>query len=157
MDNCHVLLVFSDDKAFVGQVDSALSLVAGFSVSHSPTAEFLAGRAAQQAATLVLFDVDTGANLANPKLYEARRNLRPGTGFIVISRDLSTEQLRDVVRLNSGDWLRKPVDRRELLKTIANALKQSQVEQGDVRAYVSGAAGSGASTLAINAAYLSAK
>ena len=81
MDNRHVLLVFSDDQAFVDQVDSALSLVAGFSVSHSPTAEFLAGRAAQQPATLILFDLDTGANLANTKLYEARRNLNLSTGY----------------------------------------------------------------------------
>src|SRR5262249_15035314 len=37
------------------------------------------------------------------------------------------------------------------------ALKQSHVEQGNVRAFVSAAAGSGATTLAINAAYLAAK
>src|SRR5262249_46163418 len=114
MDNRYVLLVFSDDKSFVGQVDSALSLVAGFSVIHAPTAEFLAGRAAQQPATLVIFDVDAGAHLSNPKLYDARRSIRPGTGLIVISHDLSPERLRDVVRLNAGDWLRKPIDRREL-------------------------------------------
>src|SRR5258707_11129655 len=113
MDNRHVLQVFSDDQAFAGQVDSALSLVSGFSVTHSPTAEFLTGRAAHQPATLVIFDVDEGAHLANPKLYEMRRNLRPGTGFIVVSHDLATERLREVVRLNSSDWLRKPVDRRE--------------------------------------------
>src|SRR5690349_20639888 len=117
MDSRHVLLVFSDDQSFLEQVDSALSLVAGFSVTHSPTAEFLAGRAAQQPATLIVFDVDDGAHLANSKLYEARRNLRPGVGLIVVSRDLSPDRLRDVVRLNAGDWLRKPIDRRELLKT----------------------------------------
>src|SRR5579871_6609272 len=63
MDSRYVLLVFSDDKAFAEQVDSALTLVAGFSVIHAPTADFLTGRGAQQPATLVLFDVDAGAHL----------------------------------------------------------------------------------------------
>src|SRR5690348_770053 len=105
MDNRYVLLVFSDDQSFIDQIDSALTLVAGFSVIHAPTSDFLAGRAAQQPSTLVVCDVDTGAHLANPKLYEARRAIKTGTGLIVVSHDLSPEQLRDVVRLNAGDWL----------------------------------------------------
>jgi len=157
MDHRQVLQVFSDDPDFLEQVESALSLVSGFAAGRSAVSEFLAGRAAQEPVTLVIVDVDDGRHLSNPRLYEARRALNPGTGLIVVSRELSPEQLRDIVRLNSGDWLRKPVDRRELLKTIANALKQRHADQADVRAYVSGAASSGASTLAINAAYLAAK
>ena len=147
--------VFSDDTAFLKGAMSALNVVPGYSVKGATASAFLEQRASSSA-TINILDIDDGSILAHPGLHDARRTLKPVTPFIVVSRELAPEHLRQVVRLNSTDWLKKPVDRRELLQAVSSGVRQHD-SVGEVSVYVSATGGSGATTLAINAAYLAAR
>lgn len=149
--------IYSDDKSFLQQAVSILSIDSGHVVSDHPTSEFTAGRAASHPARVVILDLDDGGNLSDKLLHKARDDMAAGTVLIVVSQELSGDHLRDVVRLRSVDWLRKPVDRRQLLDSAITGLQSIERPSTRVSAFISAAGGTGASTAAINAAYVISK
>lgn len=152
----HRIFIVSDDPDFLAEANEALNVLSAYKVTTISTNEFMGGRNSHHAADLVVIDVDRGQQLRNPQLYEARRMMSPSRPMVVVSGDLSVDHLRDVVRLNAADWLKKPITRRELLDTAAKCLTNTD-HVGHVSAFVSAVGGSGASIMALNAAYLASQ
>jgi pilus assembly protein CpaE len=148
--------VFSDDRQFADEVSNSLGIVSAYKLTVLSVASF-AGRQnrPEHAADLIILDVDHGQHLTNPQVFEARRMMSPSIPVVVVSGELRADLLREVVRLNAADWLRKPIDRRDLLNAISKCLQKDE-QAGRVTAIVSAAGGSGASVIAMNAAFLAA-
>jgi pilus assembly protein CpaE len=148
------ILIVTDDERFRQSSVDVLSVVSGYRVSAYPTADLLGGRVPVQAADVVVLDVGHGEPLSEPRLFEARRQIDPNAHLIVVSENIEATHLRQVVRLSALDWLKKPLARGELLDAVARSLSTRENHSARVTAFVSAVGGSGASMLAMNAAYL---
>jgi pilus assembly protein CpaE len=149
----HRISVFSDDRQFGAAVVNSLGIDSALKVAVGPIAKFLDGTNPDHAADMVVVDVDQGQHLLDQRLFAARRTMNPSTPLMVVSGELPEYQLRDVVRLRAADWLRKPFSRRDMLEAVTKCLEK-QEQAGRVIAIVSAVGGSGASVLAMNAAYM---
>jgi pilus assembly protein CpaE len=149
----HRVSVFSDDRQFADAAVNSLGIDSALKVAVAPIARFLDGTNPDHAADLVIVDADQGQHFLDQRLFAARRTMNPSSPLMVISGELPEYQLRDVVRLRAADWLRKPVSRRDLLDAVTKCLEK-QEQAGRVTAIVSAVGGSGASVLAMNAAYM---
>lgn len=149
----HRVTVYSDDHQFSDAVANALGLDSSLRVVVAPMAAFCDGTHPDSAADSIILDVDRGQYFADQQLFEARRLLSPVTPVIVVSNDLPENRFRDIVRLRAVDWLRKSISRRDLLDAVLRSLEK-QERAGTVTAIVSAVGGTGASTMAMNAAHI---
>lgn len=145
--------VYSDDEEFADAAAHSLAIDAALKVAINRLANFNDSVNPDRAADLVILDVGRGECFADQRLFEARRMMDPSTPLLVVSADLPPDGLREVVRLHATDWLRKSVGRRELVDAVRKCL-QKQDQAGRLTAIVSAVGGSGASTIALNAAFL---
>lgn len=145
--------LYTDDVQFSDALSSALGLDASLRLSVRSIEQFTHGTAPDHAADAVILDVDGGQHLTDQTLHDARGLMDRSTPLVVVSSELPEHRLRDIVRLGAVDWLQKSTSRRELFEAISRSLqKQDQVAR--VTAFVSAVGGCGASTLAMNAAYM---
>ncbi|HEX2257851.1 MAG TPA: hypothetical protein VHG92_14350 [Afifellaceae bacterium] len=143
--------VFSDDGEFLRSARSRLSTVPQYDIYESPAASSLAAPREHGDLDLVLLDVGGGAVLQDSHLPEFRRAFG-GIPFIIVSKELSPEHIRRVVQLSSTDWLRHPLETRDLLDAVAQQLKGVRIGKSDIYAFVPCSGGAGATSLAIAAA-----
>ena len=145
------IAVYSSDKAFLAEVASRLNALAIYDVVEGDSAGFLAGRLPEGRPTLVVFDVDSGDLLADPRLAPAREAWGD-TPILVVSTELAPDRARHLVRLGAVDWLRKPVDPKELVNAVVQNDGLSRSGDSHVTTFVPASGGAGATTLALSAA-----
>jgi pilus assembly protein CpaE len=150
-----VVTVISERPSLLQQVRSGLSAVPDYEVREIGLKAALAAGGLRAQADLVLFDIGSGDILSDQRIFEFRRAL--AVPFIAISEELAPEHLRRLVQLNASDWLRQPLQGRELLNGISELLQGRRLHKSDVFAFVPCSGGVGASSLAIAAAALLAR
>ena len=99
----------------------------------------------------------TACFLENARLSEAR-TAWGSVPLIALSGELQPERIRNLVRLNAADWLRKPFDNKELVNAVSFHDSGSHGNKSRVTTFIGASGGAGATTLALSAAeYLARK
>lgn len=150
------IAVFSTDRKFRTEATSRLNSLAIYDVTEGDEAAFLSGSLPAGAPRLIILDVQDGAILASPGLQQAR-DAWGDIPIIAVSAELAPEKVRDLVRLRSVDWLKKPVDGKELVNAVVHNDGLSQVQESQVITFIAASGGAGATTLALSAAGLLAE
>lgn len=151
------IALYSADARFKHEVATRLDALAIYDVQVADTDAFLDGPKAEARPSIVIFDVGDGQVLDNERLTEARAAWA-SVPLIALSGELQSEQMRAVVRLNAADWLRKPVDPKELINAVTFHDSGSEANKSRVITFIGANGGAGATTLALSAAdYLSRK
>ncbi|WP_436637600.1 AAA family ATPase [Microbaculum sp. FT89] len=151
-----IIVVISQSADVRQALRSRLSAVPAYEVIDLDIGDTGPGSAGSTYADLVLIDVGDGEVLDNPQLADVLR----GTGDaprIVLSGDMSAEGLRRVVQLSASDWLKHPIDNRQLLEAVAAQVQTVRHGQNRVLAFVPAVGGAGATSLSIAAAASAAK
>jgi pilus assembly protein CpaE len=84
-------------------------------------------------------------------LYQ-RRERGSSIPVIAVSAELAPDRMRNLVRINASDWLRKPLDGKELLNAVTFHDSGSHASRSSVVTFISASGGAGATTLALSAA-----
>jgi pilus assembly protein CpaE len=151
------IALFSSDPQFRREVATRLEALAIYDVQVADTATFLGGAAPDSRPSVIIFDVGDGDILGNPAIAVARATWAT-VPLIAISSELKPEQMRHLVRINASDWLRKPLDGKELLNAVTFHDSGSNASKSRVITFMAASGGAGATTLALSAAkYLSDK
>ena len=149
--------LFSSDAEFRREVAVRLEALAIYDVQVADTEAFLRGPAPDARPSIVIFDVDAGGVLSNPGLVASRASWG-SVPLIAVSAELKPEQMRDLVRINASDWLRKPLDGKDLLNSVTFHDSGSHATKSRVITFIGASGGAGATTLALSAAkYLADK
>ena len=110
--------LYSADSQLRRDVATRLEALAIYDVRIAEAAAFLQGPAADDARpSIVILDVGDGDLLNGSQVVEARAKWG-ATPLIALSGELQPNQMRNLVRLNAADWLRKPLDGKELLNAV---------------------------------------
>ncbi|MEP9395933.1 pilus assembly protein [Mesorhizobium sp. KR2-14] len=151
------IALYTADPQFRREIASRLEALSIYDVQGAEPEAFLKGLAGGGHPNLIILDVGQGEILEKPGLMEARAAWSH-VPLIAISAELRPEQMRNLVRLNASDWLRKPLDGKELLNAVTFHDSGSQASKSRIITFVGATGGAGATTLALAAAeYLAAK
>jgi len=151
-----VILAISDRPTFLQHVRSSLSAVPTYELREMGIAAAFAASGFRGRCDLVLLDIASGEILEDEHVFELRR-ATAAIPFVVVSEDLAPDQVRRLVQLSASDWLRQPLQGRELLDGIAQQLHGLRIHKSEVLAFVPCTGGAGATSLAILAATLLAQ
>lgn len=152
----HIAL-FSADPQFRRDIAARLDALAIYDVQAAEPEAFLKGAVPGTRPSIIILDVGQGEILGASGLVEARASW-PSVPLIAISAELQPEQMRNLVRLNTSDWLRKPLDGKELINAVTFHDSGSQASKSRIISFIPASGGAGATTLAIAAAeHLAAK
>lgn len=143
--------IFSSDRRFRAEAASRLNSLAVYEVIEGDDDAFLAGSIQEGTPRLIVLDVHDGALLANARLQQAREAWGE-VPIIAVSIDLRPDKVRELVRLRPVDWLRKPVDGKDLVNSVVQNDGLSQVPDSRVFTFIGASGGAGATTLALSAA-----
>ncbi|WP_163266882.1 AAA family ATPase [Chelativorans alearense] len=151
------IALYSADQQLRRDVATRLDALAIYDVQTAETDGFLKGPIADARPSLVILDVGDGELLANSRLAEARAAWG-NVPLIALSGELAPDRIRNLVRLNAADWLRKPLDGKELLNSVTFHDSGSQATKSRIITFIGASGGAGATTMALSAAdYLAAK
>lgn len=140
--------VFSGDNNLRREVATRLDSLAIYDVHVDEAAAFLEGPKESARPSIVILDVDDGTLLENARLLEVR-GVWGDIPLIALSRELSQERIRALVRLNAADWLKKPFDNKELINAVSFHDSGSHASKSRVTTFVGASGGAGATTLAL--------
>jgi pilus assembly protein CpaE len=151
------IALYSADARFKQDVAARLDALAIYDVQVEDAEAFLKGPRADARPSVAIFDVGQGEMLDSERLAEAR-TAWASVPLIALSGELQAEQMRALVRLNTADWLRKPVDPKELINAVTFHDSGSEANKSRVITFIGANGGAGATTLALSAAdYLARK
>jgi pilus assembly protein CpaE len=149
--------LFSSDPQFSRDVSARLDALAIYEVHVAEAQAFLHQSAPEPRPSMIILDVGDGEILSDPAIAQARAAWG-ATPLIAVSGELKPEQMRNLVRINAADWLRKPVDAKDMLNAVTFHDSGSQATKSRVITFIGASGGSGATTLALSAAeFLAAK
>lgn len=143
--------LFSSDAQFRREVATRLESLAIYDVHVADAADFLRGATMEIKPTVIIFDVGDGQVLMEPAVSAARASW-PSVPLIAVSGELAPERMRNLVRINASDWLRKPLDGKDLLNAVTFHDSGSHASKSRVMTFISASGGAGATTLALSAA-----
>jgi pilus assembly protein CpaE len=146
----HIAL-YSADPQLRRDVATRLDALAIYEVQVAEPEAFLTGPAADSRPSLVILDIGDGNLLAGSGLIEARATWG-SVPLIALSGELHPDQMRSLVRLNAADWLKKPLDGKELLNAVTFHDSGSQATKSRISTFISASGGAGATTMALSAA-----
>jgi pilus assembly protein CpaE len=151
------IALFSSDQKFRGEVATRLDALAIYDVQAAETEEFLRGALPDARPSVIILDVGDGRILANPAI-AAVRSAWGAVPLVAVSAELNPEQMRNLVRINASDWLRKPLDSKDLINAVTYHDSGDHAVKSRVVTFIGASGGAGATTLAISAAeYFAAK
>ncbi|MEP9388015.1 pilus assembly protein [Mesorhizobium sp. KR9-304] len=151
------IALYSSDMQFRREVAARLESLAIYDVQVADAAAFLQGAASESRPSVIILDVDDGDILLEPAIAAARASWSP-IPVIAISAELAPDRIRSLVRINASDWLRKPLDGKDLLNAVTFHDSGSHASRSRVLTFISASGGAGATTLALSAAkYLADK
>ena len=145
------IALFSADAQFKQEVAMRLESLAIYDVQVAEPSAFLKGAVGGARPGIIILDLDEGEMLDGPGLIEARAAW-PSVPLIAVSAELQPERMRKMVRLNVSDWLRKPLDGKELLNAVTFHDSGSQANRSRIITLVGASGGAGATMLALAAA-----
>ncbi len=145
------IALFSSDPQFRRDVSARLESLAIYDVQVSDAAAFLHGARPDEKPTVIIFDVGDGAILQEPGVSTARASWA-SVPLIAVSAELAPDRMRNLVRINASDWLRKPLDGKELLNAVTFHESGSHSSRSRVVTFISASGGAGATSLALAAA-----
>ena len=151
------IALFSSDPQFRREVAVRLESLAIYDVQVADAEAFLKGATHDTRPSIVILDVGEGDILGNPAIAASRASWA-SVPLIAVSGELKPEQMRHLVRINASDWLRKPLDGKDLLNAVTFHDSGSHASKSRVITFMGASGGAGATTLALSAAkYLSDK
>jgi pilus assembly protein CpaE len=143
------VLIVSGDSNIAGNLNDILS-----SLSHVGSDVLLFGDMAKKVTDervneydLIVMDVGDGQILQGTEIYEFRR-AHANNALVVVSDELSDDDMRLLFRLNGNDWLKKPFDHRSFINMISAHAQISHTMENRVHAVVSVVGGAGATIIA---------
>jgi pilus assembly protein CpaE len=142
------IALFSGDTNLRRDIAARLDSLAIYDVHVEEAAVFLEGPKQDARPSVVILDVDDGTLLENGRLVGARGEWA-NIPLIALSRELTQDRIRALVRLNAADWLRKPFDNKELINAVSFHDSGSQASKSRVTTFLSASGGAGATTLAL--------
>jgi pilus assembly protein CpaE len=143
--------LYSSDPQFRREVATRLESLAIYDVQVADAAAFLHGATPEARPTVIIFDVGDGQILLEPTISAARATWS-SVPLIAVSAELAPERMRNLVRINASDWLRKPLDGKDLLQAVTFHDSGSNASRSRVTTFISASGGAGATTLALSAA-----
>lgn len=145
------IALFSSDPQFSRDVSARLDALAIYDVHVADAQAFLNNAAPEMRPSVIILDVADGGMLSDPAIAQSRASWG-ATPLIAVSGELQPEQMRNLVRINAADWLRKPVDAKELLNAVTFHDSGSQATKSRIITFIGASGGAGATTLALSAA-----
>lgn len=145
------IALFSSDPQLRRDIATRLDSLAIYDVQVAEAEAFLAGPPAEGRPSVVILDVGEGELLAGSRLVDARAAWA-NVPLVALSGELGSEQMRNLVRLNAADWLRKPFDGKELINAVTFHGSGSQASKSRIITFIGATGGAGATTLALSAA-----
>ncbi len=104
-------------------------------------------------ADLIIMDVESIGAAEIETLTEIRARASD-TPLFVVSDDLSQDSIRHLLKYHVTDWIKKPVEKVDLMNSIRSSIHSNRSSTNRVHAVVSCVGGAGATTVAINMADL---
>jgi len=150
------LLLVSQDAEFIAMAKGALPNheAQTLEVAHNPIAQ-LAGDIRNCDATALILDIDATEVSEFEHLQKIKRMLPPDTPMIVLSDSFSPAAARILIQLKVSDFLVKPVQTSDLVRSCNNAMKLTGEEaqvQPQFLAFMPASGGVGTTALAIETA-----
>jgi Flp pilus assembly CpaE family ATPase len=152
------IVLVGPDGAFLNAVATALGPVR--SVAAAVVAEGIeqaAGRPELQDAAVVVVDLDARRRESLIALQGLTGRIAARTPVIVLADAIDDALMRWFLQIRVADFLRKPVDPKEVLRACVRALRATADGpggSGQILSFMAAAGGVGATTLAIEAAML---
>jgi pilus assembly protein CpaE len=145
------IALYSSDPQFRREVAARLESLAIYDVQVADAAAFLQGANPDAKPSVIIFDVGDGEILLEPAVSAARSSFS-SVPLIAVSNELAPDRMRNLVRINASDWLRKPLDGKDLLNAVTFHDSGSHASRSRVVTFISASGGAGATTLALSAA-----
>jgi pilus assembly protein CpaE len=145
------IALYSSDIQFRREVAARLESLAIYDVHVADAAAFLKGADSDSRPSVIILDVGDGEILLEPAVSTARASWS-SIPVIAVSAELAPDRMRNLVRINASDWLRKPLDGKELLNAVTFHDSGSHASRSRVVTFISASGGAGATTLALSAA-----
>ncbi|MCR4264855.1 CpaE family protein [Nitratireductor sp. ZSWI3] len=142
--------LYSSDDGFRSEIAARLEALAIYDVQSGGVEEFLNGAGKDNRPTLIVLDVADGVMLDDRRLAAARASWGQ-VPIIAVSAELPPERMRNLVRINAADWLRKPVDAKELISAVTFHDSGDQSHGCRIITCVGAGGGAGATTMALAA------
>ena len=143
--------LFSGDPQLRRDVTARLDALAIYDVASADAEVFLQGPPAEGRPGLIILDVGDGGLLSAQSLFEARAAWG-SIPLIAISGEIAPDSMRNLVRLNTADWLRRPLDVKELTNAVTFHDGGTAGTKSRIITFISASGGAGATTLALSAA-----
>jgi pilus assembly protein CpaE len=151
------IALYSSDTQFRREVAARLESLAIYDVQVADAAAFLRGAGSESRPSVIILDVGDGEILLEPAVPAARASWS-SIPVIAVSSELAPDLMRNLVRINASDWLRKPLDGKDLLNAVTFHDSGSHASRSRVITFIPASGGAGSTTLALSAAkYLSDK
>jgi pilus assembly protein CpaE len=152
------VLIASSDQDSADFMQNALSVLSQFDAELVNRDSLLAesGTFDQDNYDLLIIDAGKGEFIDSGQAQELRDRFAR-LPLIVVSEPLQDKHMRQLLRLNSKDWLKKPLDRKMFLESITGNIQLTQAGDNKVHAVVSSVGGAGATSVAITMANAMAK
>ncbi|WP_265517347.1 AAA family ATPase [Nitratireductor luteus] len=145
------IALFSSDQKFRSEVAQRLDALAIYEVQVADAREFLRGAPGDLRPSVIILDVGEGEMLGDPSI-TAVRSSWGAVPLIAVSAELKPEQMRNLVRINASDWLKKPFDGKDLLNAVTFHDSGDQAVKSRIITFIGASGGAGATTLALAAA-----
>ena len=117
-----------DDEERMCQSLEAIMRNAGFEASSSTSGASALNNIEQDPVDIFLLDVHI-PDLDGFKLLERIKEVKPDVPVVMITGDATVESAVRALRIGAYDYLKKPFEPEELLKTVGNALHQKKLSQ----------------------------
>ncbi len=145
------IALFSSDPQFCREVTGRLDALAIYDVHVADAEAFLNPDVHDFRPSVIILDLAEGDMLSDPEISAARATWGI-TPLIAVSNELKPEQMRNLVRINSADWLQKPVDTKDLLNAVTFHDSGNQATKSRIITFIAASGGAGATTFALSAA-----
>lgn len=147
------VLIASADKESAEFMQNALSVLSQFDPEIVDRNKLTREKTVVDPASydILILDAGKGEFLESGAAQELR-DLFPRIPLIVVSEPLEDEHMRLLLKLNSADWLKKPIDRKGFLESVTSNVQLSQAGENKVHAVISAVGGAGATSVAITLA-----
>ncbi len=142
--------VYSDDVEFINEVVMRLDALAIYDVEILPTEGFFDLHTKEKQACVIVIDVESDTFLSDERMVESVKT-KTGIPIIAVARELTAQDMRSVLKLNATDLLYKPIDGKELVKTVATQASVSMISNSKIKTFISANGGAGSTTLALAA------
>jgi pilus assembly protein CpaE len=152
------IVLIGPDAALLNGIGAALAPVRTVRAAVFPESVESAGRRPElDAAAVVVVDLDTKRRESLVALQGLTSRLAGRTPVIVLADAIDDGLMRWFLQIRVADFLRKPIDPKEVLRACVRVLRASSDEPGaggEILSFLAAAGGVGCTTLAIESAML---